>query len=164
VTGRRGAGLLLAVLTAATSLSACGVKGLDFVQNTGVSIIAPRNRATVRLPLTIEWKAKAPSSAPTSYAVFVDRAPQPSGRALAWVFRGDPRCRAQSSCPDEARLADAQIFVTSATSLTLDRIDRISSFHGDREPHEVTVVVLDGHGRRVGEGAFRVEFRLERTP
>ena len=77
---------LLAALLLSALAPACGVEGLNFVQDDRVTITAPRDRAEVRLPVTIRWKAEDFDG---TYAVFVDRAPVPPGETLAWLARDD---------------------------------------------------------------------------
>jgi hypothetical protein len=147
-----------AVLVAAT-LSGCGVRNLDFVQDDRVSITAPKDRATVRLPITLRWDVQDFDG---TYAVFVDRAPVPPGQDLRWLGRDDELCSSTPGCPNEAWLRDRDVYPTEATTLTLDEVPEPVDDRNRREFHEATVVLLDRSGRRVGESAFTVEFQVER--
>jgi hypothetical protein len=121
----------VARLAAVAWLSGCSLSGLNFREDTRVDVIAPADRSQVALPLTVEWTVRDFDG---SFAVFVDRAPQPPGRSVAWLFRNDDGCIPQ---------------------LTGDDV---------RERHEATVILLDEDGERSGESAFSVEFEIEREP
>jgi hypothetical protein len=139
---------------------ACGVHGLDFVKDERVHITAPSPNSEVRVPFTVRWRVEDFAG---SYGVFVDRAPPGPGRTLASLADGDSVCKATKGCPDEAYLAAHRAFTTTDTSFRIDQLPELTRDRA-REAHEVTVVLLDEHGRRVGESAFRVEFHIRRTP
>jgi hypothetical protein len=152
---RRALGLLVVLVAL---LPACGVSGLSFVQDERVTIDAPKDRSKVDLPLTVRWRAHDFDG---TYAVFVDRAPQPPGRTLAWLLRDDKVCAARPGCPDATYLAERDIHPTTTTSITIDRLpDTTRDERRDR--HEVTIILLDRKGRRIGESAFTVEFEVAR--
>ena len=135
---------------------ACGVDGLNFVQDDRVTITAPRDRAEVRLPVTIRWKAKDFDG---TYAVFVDRAPVPPGETLAWLARDDELSDQTPDCPNETWFADRDVYATSSPELTVDDLPDLVDDER-RDFHEATVILLDEEGRRIGEAAFTVEFEL----
>jgi hypothetical protein len=148
---RRLAAVLLLALA-----PACGVEGLNFVQDERVTITAPRDRAEVSLPVTLRWSARDFDG---TYAVFVDRAPVPPGQTLAWLARDDELCEQTVGCPNEAWFADRDVYATSSTQLTIDDLPDLTD--GERRDfHEASVVLLDRDGRRVGEAAFTVEFQV----
>ena len=135
---------------------ACGVEGLNFVQDDRVRITAPRDRAEVRLPVTLRWSAKDFDG---TYAVFVDRAPVPPGRTLAWLARDDDLCKETPGCPNTAWFNDRDVYATTSTELTIDDLPDLTD--GERRDfHEASVILLDDEGRRVGEAAFTVEFQV----
>jgi hypothetical protein len=147
--------LVAAVLLGLANPS-CGVQGLNFVQDDRVTIVAPRDRAEVRLPVTLRWSSRDFDG---TYAVFVDRAPVPPGRTLAWIARDDELCRQTPGCPDAAWLGDRDVYATSSTELTIDDLPDLTE--GERRDfHEASVILLDDEGRRVGEAAFTVEFQV----
>ena len=154
--------LVAAVLAA---LPACGVGGLSFVQDERVDIVGPKDRSEVRLPVTVDWTVEdfAVGRGAGSFGVFVDRAPQPSGKTLAWLFRGDPGCKGTGAtlCRTPAFLAQRSVHRTTRTAFTVDQVARLSGSQAGRELHEVTVVLLDAEGKRVGEGAWSVQFEVE---
>ena len=153
--------LLLAVATT-VSAAGCGFSGLAFRQDDRLSFISPKDRSEVSLPLTVRWSVEDFDVGPGagSFAVFVDRAPQPPGKTLAWLARDDDSCRVDDGCPDEEWFARRDIFPTTDTELTLERLPSRSDDR--REWHEVTVVLIDERGRRVGETGWTLEFQVAR--
>lgn len=152
--------LVLAVVSA-TVLGACSVSGLSFVQDHRVDVVAPAARAKVTTPLTVRWTHDdfRVGRGAGSFGVLLDRQPPPPGRSLEWLFRGDESCRPDNGCPDEQYLVDRGVFRTTENAVTIERI--FTDPEGGREFHEVTVILLDTSGRRVGESAWSVEFELE---
>lgn len=151
-------------------MPACIPEGLAFVQDDRLEITSPEGRTEVELPLTIEWEVEdfeitGPdgNSDPSAgyFGVFVDTTPVPPGKDLAWVARDDNRCINTPGCPDETYLADRNIFSTSETSFTIENLPDLDTASG-RETHEVTVVLLDGTGNRIGENAWYVTFFYDR--
>jgi hypothetical protein len=153
-------------------LSGCVSQGLAFRIDKRVSITSPAARSEVTLPVTVRWTVKdfdvvqpgtsAVGSRQAGYfAVFVDDSPQPPGKPLAWVARNDRACRASDGCPDAEYLAGRHIYSTSQTSITFAQLPRPSNTN-QKERHDVTIVLLDAQGRRIGESAFYVQFTLNR--
>jgi hypothetical protein len=121
-------------------IAGCSTRGLAFVDDERVDLVAPADRADVALPLTVRWTARdLPAGA--SFAVAVDSPLPRPGRT-----------------PDE----DAQVVRTSETSVVLDHLGA-SSRPGGRGLHQITVFLVDGHGERIGESAWRVDVHLEGT-
>src|SRR5947199_102530 len=83
-----------------------------------------------------------------------DRAPRPPGKPLTWLARNDAGCEKKAGCPDSPYLAARDIFTATDTRFVVDQLARPPSSVHRKETHEVTVVLLDGNGRRVGETAF----------
>lgn len=164
------AAIALAIVLVASP--ACSVSGLDFVQDQRLEITAPRDRAEVTLPLTVRWTVRDFEVTGRSgrargdagyFGVFVDRAPQPPQHTLESLGEDDPLCRSNPSCPDEEFLAGLNVFSTNRTSFEVRRLPAPGSeAPRRREFHEVTIVLLDGQGRRIGESAFTVEFEVRR--
>ena len=161
-------------LAAALSLllSGCVSQDLAFRIDKRLTIDAPAARSEVTLPVTVRWHIKdfdvvdpgtsASGSGDAGYfGVFVDGAPQPPGKPLAWVARKDRTCRAADGCPDAQYLAARNIYSTSDTSITFQQLPRPSDSKR-KERHSVTIVLLDTQGRRIGESAFYVEFTVKR--
>jgi hypothetical protein len=163
--------LRVAVLLVAFLLPGCGFRGLNFIADDRVTFIAPDDRAEVRLPLTVSWRVRDFEVTGNDgrrrrdagyFGVFVDRAPQPPSQTLDWIVRDDARCRDRTAC-DEAYLAQLNIHSTTETTFEIDRLPTPSSDAvRRREFHEVTVVLLDGSGRRIGESAFTRQFEVDR--
>lgn len=159
----------LTLLLLATS-AGCTFSHLDFVQDRRVSILTPHNRATVQLPVTVRWSVRdfditGPGAGDTGAAgyflLLIDTTPQPPGHPLRWLAHGDRLCLATPGCPDAAWLARHQIFTTTKTSFTIRTLaPRMSSDLGGPNRHQVTIVLLDPSGHRIGETAFTVTFQL----
>jgi hypothetical protein len=149
---RRGAvGLLIAAL-----LASCGVHGLSLVQDLRVKIVAPRDRSKVTLPVTVQWvdNGYQVGAGQGSFGVLVDQPTPPPGQTLAWRFRND--CK---GCVDAAFMAQRRVFSTTRTAFRVDQIG-VSPSSQDGSFHQVTIVLLDAQGRRVGEGAWSFEFTV----
>jgi hypothetical protein len=128
------------------------------------------DRSDVGLPITIRWEVEdfqitgpnASSDKDAGYfGVFVDRSPVPPGEPLSWVARGDRICLATPGCPDKAYLIDHRTYDTTETEFTLKQLPDLNVASG-KETHEVTIVMLDGTGNRIGESAWYVTFFYDR--
>ena len=158
------------LLIAALSLSACVPEGLAFVRDDRVEIVAPVARRTVATPVTIRWEVHdfritGPTGEASDdagyFGVFVDRAPIPPGEGLEWLARDDRRCLASEDCPDRTYFADRHAYTTTETEMRFRNLPELDAYQG-HESHEVTIVLLDGRGRRIGEGAWYVDFFYDR--
>jgi len=152
----RACAIALCLLT-----TACGVHGLSFVQDKRVDITSPKERSKVTLPVEIAWTAKNFEGA---FGVLVDQAPPRAGKALPWIFRGSDICRGATGkrlCATSAFLAEHNVFRTTSTHFTVERVNRFTGNDRRRQFHEATVVLLDANGRRVGEGAWSVQFEVK---
>jgi hypothetical protein len=119
-------------------ITGCSTRGLAFVEDERVDVVAPADRSDVALPLTVRWTAgDLPAGA--SFAVAVDATLPRPGRL-----------------PDE----DDQVVRTADTSVVLDHLGATSR-PGGRGLHQITVFLVDGRGRRIGESAWRVDVHLE---
>ncbi len=155
-----------------TAVTACGYNGLNFVQDERVEITAPLDRAKVSLPLTVSWSVRdfevtgrQREARPDAgyFGVYVDRAPQPPGTTQDSLVRDDPSCRSNPNCPDADFLAQRDIHATEEMTFVIERLPQPSSeAQRRREFHEVTIVLLDGRGRRIGESAFVRQFEVDR--
>lgn len=154
---RAAAAAALAVFT-----SGCGFSDLAFRQDDRLRFLSPDDRAEVTLPLTVRWAVEDFEVGPGagSFAVFVDAAPQPPGRSLDWLARDDDACRPSEGCPDERWYATRDVYPTTDTEITIDQLPARSDDR--RELHEITVVLLDEEGRRVGETGWTLEFQVVR--
>lgn len=150
-----------AVATALATLlvSGCAVQGLSFVQDTRVQVIAPRPNETVRLPFAVRWSA---ADVDGSFAVFFSRSPIRPGQTLRSLVPENDPCRREPRCPDAAWLADRDVYIVDGTSLRVERLPDRRNTNRASDRHDVTIVLLDSEGRRVGESAFTREFIVHR--
>lgn len=131
-----------AVVVAAAGLtSGCG-SNLQFVQDHRLHITAPRSLATVSEPVTVSWTAGDLGPTPVRYGVYVDRSPVRAGQLVT------------DSAPNS--------YTTSVRSISLSQLPNVAGY-GKTRIHEVTVVLVDASGRRVGESAWYIDFRLRET-
>lgn len=161
---------LLALVCLAVLAGACVPQGLALVQDDRLEFLTPVARSTVGQPVTIRWRVhdfritgRDGRAEPDAgyFGVFVDTNPVPPGKPLSWIARDDRRCRSIPGCPDATYLADHRTYATSETSFTLSVLPDLDTYSG-HELHEVTVVLLDGRGRRIGESAWYVDFYFDR--
>lgn len=154
--------------------SACTASGLQFREDDRVAIHTPAYREKVRLPLTIEWDARGfDITGPTGqasqsagyFAVLIDTEPLPPGESLAYYGRDDTSCRPAAGCPDEEYLAARGVFTATETEFRVERLAPTAGVDvaaGDRDRHEVTIILLDGTGRRIGESVWTQPFEVVR--
>ncbi len=172
---RSAAGRCLATALLLLILPSCAANGLAFREDERLTILAPEDRALVRPPVTVEWTVRDfEVTGPTStarvdagyFGIFVDRAPPAPGRTPESLFRDDRSCRPADGCPDREYLADRDVYTTTKTTFTVERLRQLdpSNQRRRRVLHDVTIVLLDGRGRRIGEGAFPAEFQVIEGP
>jgi hypothetical protein len=155
------------VLAAATA----GCTSPTLERDKRVHFLAPPAGANVTLPLVVRWTADRARFRATGfdgsrsgrrgvYAVFVDSAPLRPGRHLDTLAEHDLICRASPGCPDTTWLSDHGVYLTTSPQLVLRGLPADSGRRagGGRRRHEVTGVLLDGRGVRVGEGAWTRSF------
>jgi hypothetical protein len=161
--------VLSSLMGLALLVSSCAT-GLAFVQDKRVEIVAPRSQDKVTLPVTVRWRVSdfritgkdGRTDRDAGYfGVFVDRAPVPPGKTLAWLARDDKRCLATPGCPDDAYFTDRHAYVTNETSFMFRQLPDQGTYRG-HEVHEVTIILFDGTGHRIGESAWEVTLRYDR--
>jgi hypothetical protein len=153
--------LAAALAAAAVLLTSCGGSHYAFKQDKRIDIVAPADRAKVRLPIDIRWRTNGLPVSPAAgpfFAVFVDREPTRPGQSLAVL--ADDDCRRRPGCPDVAYLEGRHVLVTDRTQVRLDTVPRRTAGGSTDRAHQATVVLIDREGRRVGEGFWTVEFRV----
>lgn len=159
------AAALMLATTLILTTAACGTHGLSLVQDQRVDVVHPDDRSKVELPVTVRWTVKDFAVGPGagSFGVFVDRAPQPVGKPLSWLVRGEAGCTGAdaANCATPEFLAQHSIFQTRDTSFLVDQVNKLTGSEAGRQFHEVTVVLLDANGARVGEGAWPVQFEVK---
>ena len=124
-------------------------EGLLFRNDHRVTILSPKNNAAVAEPVSVRWSAREfVAGQDGQFAVFVDRDPMPPGEGIEYFAASN---RAQG------------VFLLNETNLTIDVFTRRTGVDpAERDHHDVTVVLLDTSGRRIGESAGFVEFRIKR--
>ena len=154
--------LAVVLVAVVAPLAGCGTSDLAFRQDHRLEFVAPDDRDEVTLPLTVSWDVEDFEFGPGagSFAVFVDRAPQPPGKSLTWLARNDTSCRPEDGCPDAGWFAERDVFPTTELELTIDRLPARTDDR--REFHEVTIVLIDEDGRRIGETGWTLEFQVAR--
>jgi hypothetical protein len=165
---------LLPLLASVGALGGCtNVSLLQFHVDHYVKFVAPESRAKLTVPVTLRWKldgfrvagpdsGEPPSKDAGFYALFVDRAPIKPGQTLAAVGGDDPSCAASDACLKRSYLADHQVYWTTDLSFTLRQVPSLSDNRDNWQLHEVTIVLLDTSGRRIGEHAYFRDFQLKR--
>lgn len=125
-------------------LSGCG--DYLFRQSDRVTVQYPGIYSTVAAPLTIRWAARdfqAPAGG--HFAVFIDRDPMPPGEGIDYFAPVDRE----------------NIWVLDQSSLKVEHFRRRAGVDAaEQDHHDVTVVLLDASGRRVGEYAGFTEFNV----
>jgi hypothetical protein len=164
-------------LTCAAALAAttgCGphLSQLSFRVDKRLHFVTPKDRTLVHTPFTVSWTMRdftvsAPSPGPTDkdvgyFAIFVDRAPIRPGQSLKSLAKDDPSCRLNPKCPDAGYLALRQIYTTTSPSVTLDQVSSLTDTGDKTQLHDVTVVLLDTSGHRIGESAWHLTFKLKK--
>lgn len=162
-------GILLAVIAccSAIALAGCNVSNLAFTTDNRLHFTAPGSRALVHLPVRLAWDMSdftlvTPGSVPPTphagyFAIFVDRVPIRAGQSLLTL--ADKSCRETPGCYNADYLAARGVYTTSDTSYTLAQIASVDSYQ-KVQLHEVTIVLLDSSGHRLGESAWYRDFRL----
>lgn len=162
--------LAAAALLGATAVSTTGCQFADyqFRVDDRMTIVEPPAQSTVDPPFKITWEMEdfdaAGLDGDTSgdsgvYAVFVDRPPVKAGQSLRSLFDDDPACASNASCPDAARLAQENIYVTTKEGVRVKFLPLVGA--GGPDLHTITIVLLDGSGRRVGESSWYRTFTTE---
>lgn len=170
MSGRVATSRLAIVMLLTLFVGGCGLDGLQFVADERVRWVT-EDRLVTTLPLELSWAldgydlvgADGSRRDDAGYvAIFLDREPQPPSTTLDLLAERDDDCQADPSCPDQAWFHDHGIYpVTDGTTLQIDHI-RPPVDEGRRETHDLTLVLLDGTGRRQGESAFRITVEIER--
>lgn len=150
----------------------CRFTNVSLREDKRVEIVTPENRATVDLPFDVRWTTKdfritGPTGSDARdagyFAVLLDRTPMPPGESLTYFARDDETCR-PPRCPDLRYLADRNVHVTQATSFRVNALadDRPVDRPSADDDHEITIILLNGKGERIGESAYRVTVIVDR--
>jgi hypothetical protein len=149
--------VLLAVVPACADVSA-----LSFRTDKRLHWREPDDRELIELPVRISWRMTDYEADGGRFAVFVDRAPIRPNQTLRAVAGDDDSCKRDPACPDAEYLAQRRVYTTETTEVTLDQIAPLVG-REKTQLHQLTVVLLDASGRRLGESAWTRRFRLERA-
>jgi hypothetical protein len=147
------------VVLAGLLAQGCAVSGLSFAQDRRVRIESPASNDTVELPFEVRWTARDFEG---TFVVLFDQSPMRPNQELRSLVPADDPCRAEPDCPNPEWLAERDIYVTSETSVLIDDLPDERSSNRSSDRHQLTIVLLDGAGRRVGESVFVREFIVER--
>lgn len=166
----RRAVALGAVFVALSGATACQLEGLAFTEDRRVEILAPDYRELVDLPVTVDWQVTNDKLAQRlgsdiQFGVFVDIDPQPPGEPLSYFARNDPTCERPGSCSGIQYLRQRGIHTTSETEMTFRTLPIAAGVdleRGDPDFHEVTLILLDNEGVRIGESAWAIIFEVNR--
>jgi hypothetical protein len=139
--------------------SGCALNGLAFAQDERVHIQSPASEATVDLPFDVRWTAEHFDG---KFLVLFDRSPMRPGQTLLSLVPHNDPCRSRPRCPDAQWLADHSLFLTADTHVHVDDLAEERTNKRAKDRHQLTIVLLDRQGRRVGESAFIREFTVAR--
>lgn len=149
----RGAVAVLAVVLCASSCTADGL-----TRDQALRIVSPSARGAVRLPFTITWRA-VPGR---RVLLLIDHAPMRPGAPLRSLVPESDPCRSEPGCPDATWLNERHVYVSGGTSITVDTLADNRPNNRTHDRHEITAVVVDQAGTRVGSAAAVREFTVER--
>ncbi|MEY2566699.1 MAG: hypothetical protein QOE35_1228 [Actinomycetota bacterium] len=156
---------VLAVFFMAALLTGCRSEGMALRDAKTISVVRPGEMDRVALPVRLQWRANGIRPNPDLrgagpfFAIFVDRPPVAAGTGLRKLL--DEDCRTRPGCPDQAWLADHNVYVTGKPEVTLSRIKAVTGSRvGADNSHRATIVLIDGDGVRVDESAASVEFQV----
>lgn len=143
---------------AATVLLAACAGSPQFSGDGLVRIVQPSELEVVTAPVTLTWRGTPTDG--VRYAVFVDRTPIRPGQNLRSL--ANESCKRTPGCPDEAYLRERGIILTTQQQAVIPYIAKQSGVggHAALPAHRATIVLIDADGRRVGEQAYTVEFRV----
>ena len=141
--------------------TACG-HGLLLADDARLTIVSPRSLSTVSAPVQVSWRTTIPPDSRVSYAVFVDVLPVHPGQNLRAV--AGARCAGVPTCVDEALLNRHAVYLTRRPRLDLDTLPILGTPKGQRDMHQITIVLVDPSWQRLGESSWSVTFALRHAP
>lgn len=160
---RRRAVLIIGlVLTLATT--ACDA---TLTHDDRITITAPSEGATVRLPVELDWSARDvtvtdpgdPDSGGVYFAAFLDRPPLGPGQALVELVEREC-AEANNGCATRRYFEQRGVYITDQPGLRITSVPKGSEHREDAYLHTVTIVLMDSDHRRVGEAAWSRTFRV----
>jgi hypothetical protein len=148
-----------AVVVALVALAGCSTQGLALEQPDRVHNLRPAMFSTTSAPSTVSWDAPSLPDG-QRYLVLVDQQPMPPGGTIRSLT--DDVCRRTPHCPDQTYLKQHYLYLARGNRARVQSFPLGSPFPVDdlADWHQVTVVVVDRHGRRVGEDAWMTRFAV----
>lgn len=133
-----------------------------FTKSSAFRILTPASFSSVNLPLTVSWTEGAPYRPGDKFALFLDRGSIGIGNSILHLI--PESCRKVPSCSEDQYLQQQDVYVTTATSISLVNLPSTSltGHSSGKEDHEIVVVVLDSSGKRIGEQYASVDFIYQR--
>lgn len=164
---------MIVVAAVLLASAGCRTSGLAFRADQRVEIVTPSNRSEVTLPFDLVWTAKdfrvvgddgSATDDAGYFGVLIDTSPMPPGEGPSYYARDDENCTAATQCPDVAYLEDRNVYLTRDTTFPVTALQDFRPIDraGAADRHEITIVLLNGQNRRIGESAFKVEFTVDR--
>ena len=138
---------------------------LSFLPDRRLSMVAPEEEEEVNLPLVVRWEVDDfPREGGNHFGVYVDTdIPSPDKIVRLRVCSTREQLPPQPGefrgiCRDQRK----EVFFTEETSFSLECFEPRFNLGARRlNDHRVTVILLDGENRRVGEAAASVPFRVD---
>jgi hypothetical protein len=154
----------------------CGDE-LQLRRDDRLHFVSPPEGARVSAPVVVRWRVDRGAFRPAAFdgrhdpmrgvfAVFVDRPPMAPGASVDSLGDGDRVCAVSPGCPDEAWLADHAVYLTTKQAIGFPALPVGGGrpVGAGQRRHEVTVVLLDGRGVRIGEAAWTRSFSVAEEP
>jgi hypothetical protein len=147
------------VLVLGLLLAGCSTAG-GFTKNDRMAFVGVRELDIVTLPVRIRWTAHQMPKRVVQFAVFVDRMPPAPERTLRSLT--DDACQRQPGCPDVSYLAERHIYIEGSRDAIIESVPILSGItaRAAMPVHQVTVVPIDAHERRVGALAAQIFVRV----
>jgi hypothetical protein len=151
---------------AAATLALGGCSSLALRTDASLRFLQPRDHAQVAYPLRIRWRIDPQRFRATgfdgtrdprrgAFLVVVDRPPMAPGSDIDSLARSDRICHVTPHCPDKAWLERHGVYVTTRKQLDLAALPAQGvRAAGALRRHEITIVLVNGRGVRVGESAW----------
>ncbi|MFN2595093.1 MAG: hypothetical protein ABR579_09430 [Actinomycetota bacterium] len=159
-------------VSAVLLMSGCALSGLAFEQDQRLQFEAPSYRQKVNLPYTIRWSmsdfqvtGETGQSAESSgyFEVLFDTGPQPPNEGVDYFARDDRSCVASDGCPDRHYLAQQGVYTTTDQFFRVHHLapaPGVDLSRGQPDIHDVTIVLLNGAGKRIGESSWTTSFEI----
>jgi hypothetical protein len=138
--------------------------GQQFEKTNAIEITSPSELRRVDVPFSLRWTDDRASSA-GGYAVFVDSPPIAPGKRLDSLAADDDLCETTPGCPDKVWYQTRYVYPTNRRQAKIPAMPFVSRQTSEardaKDTYRVTVVRLDGEGRRLGEDYATVDIRAD---